>query len=75
MPVAPGITTTGEIALENEFETVGSIFYLKKGEGYAADTLADDRALILDTDKGLVVLLGCSHRGVVKTKSLNVITM
>ncbi len=67
MPIAPGITTTGEIALENDFETVGSIFYLKKGEGYAADTLADDRALILDTDKGLVVLLGCSHRGVVNT--------
>jgi len=67
MPIAPGITTTGEIALENDFEAVGSIFYLKKGEGYAADTLADDRALILDTVKGLVVLLGCSHRGVVNT--------
>ena len=67
IPIAPGITTTGEIPLENDFETVGSIFYLKKGEGHAADTLADDRALILDTDKGWVVLLGCSHRGVVNT--------
>jgi len=67
MPIAPGITTTGEIALENDFETVESIFYLQKEEGYTADTLADDRALILDTDKGLVVLLGCSHRGVVNT--------
>jgi len=67
MPIAPGITTTGEIALENDFETVESIFYLQKEEGYTADTLTDDRALILDTDKGLVVLLGCSHRGVVNT--------
>jgi 7,8-dihydropterin-6-yl-methyl-4-(beta-D-ribofuranosyl)aminobenzene 5'-phosphate synthase len=65
--IAPGITTTGEIPLENDFETVGSIFYLKKGEDYAADTLADDRALVLDTDKGSVVVLGCSHRGVVNT--------
>jgi len=65
--IAPGITTTGEIPLENDFETVGSIFTLKNGENYAADTLADDRALILDTDKGSVVLLGCSHRGVVNT--------
>ena len=32
-----------------------------------ADTLADDLALMLDTDKGLVVLLGCSHRGVINT--------
>ncbi|MGB5750151.1 MAG: MBL fold metallo-hydrolase [Desulfobacterales bacterium] len=67
VPIAPGITATGEIPLENDFETVGSIFFLKNGEDYTADTLADDRALILDTDKGLVVLLGCSHRGVVNT--------
>ena len=29
--------------------------------------MADDQALILDTKKGLVVLLGCSHRGVINT--------
>ncbi len=67
VPIAPGITTTGEIPLENDFEGVESIFYLKQGDVYGADTLADDRALILDTEKGWVVLLGCSHRGVVNT--------
>ena len=67
MPIAPGITTTGEIALENDFEAVEPGFHLKNGEDYPSDTLADDRALILDTAKGLVVLLGCSHRGVVNT--------
>ena len=67
VPIAPGITTTGEIALKNDFEAVESEFFLKNGENYAADSLADDRALILDTAKGLVVLLGCSHRGVVNT--------
>jgi 7,8-dihydropterin-6-yl-methyl-4-(beta-D-ribofuranosyl)aminobenzene 5'-phosphate synthase len=65
--IAPGITTTGEIAFENDFEAVEPEFHLKKGEDYPSDTLADDRALILDTEKGLVVLLGCSHRGVVNT--------
>ena len=40
---------------------------IKGGSKYSADTLPDDRALILDTEKGLVVLLGCSHRGVVNT--------
>jgi 7,8-dihydropterin-6-yl-methyl-4-(beta-D-ribofuranosyl)aminobenzene 5'-phosphate synthase len=65
--IAPGITTTGEITLGNDFEAVEPDFYLKNGENYPADTLADDRALILDTEKGLVVLLGCSHRGVVNT--------
>jgi 7,8-dihydropterin-6-yl-methyl-4-(beta-D-ribofuranosyl)aminobenzene 5'-phosphate synthase len=65
--LAPGITTTGTIPLSNEFEAVGSEFYLKNGDDFTADTLADDRALILDTKKGLVVVLGCSHRGVVNT--------
>jgi 7,8-dihydropterin-6-yl-methyl-4-(beta-D-ribofuranosyl)aminobenzene 5'-phosphate synthase len=31
------------------------------------DTLADDLALILKTGKGPVVVLGCSHRGVINT--------
>ncbi len=65
--LAPGITTTGEIPLENDFEAVGAEFRLKNGEDYTADTLADDRALVLDTAKGLVVVLGCSHRGVINT--------
>ena len=65
--IAPGMTTTGEIALENDFEGVESGFFLQNGEDYSADTLPDDRALILDTEKGLLVLLGCSHRGVVNT--------
>jgi len=65
--LAPGITTTGTIPLSNEFEAVGSEFYLKNGDDFTADILADDRALILDTAKGLVVVLGCSHRGVINT--------
>ncbi len=67
--IAPGIITTGEIALENDFEAIEPGFHLKNGADYPPDTLADDRALILDTAKGLVVLLGCSHRGVVNTLS------
>ena len=43
------------------------IFYIKKENELIADTLADDQAVILDTNKGLTVLLGCSHRGVINT--------
>ncbi|MGO8698975.1 MAG: hypothetical protein ACLQVY_14770 [Limisphaerales bacterium] len=32
-----------------------------------ADPLLDDQALFFDTPKGLVVLLGCGHAGVVNT--------
>jgi len=65
--ISPGVMTTGEIPLETDFEHVESVFYLKKENVVIADTLADDQAVILDTDKGLTVLLGCSHRGVINT--------
>jgi 7,8-dihydropterin-6-yl-methyl-4-(beta-D-ribofuranosyl)aminobenzene 5'-phosphate synthase len=65
--IAPGVMTSGEIALENDFEDGEPMFFLKTDEQVMPDTLADDQALILETDKGLVVLLGCSHRGVINT--------
>jgi len=65
--IAPGIMTTGEIPLETDFEGLKSVFYIKKEDAVIADALADDLALILDTEKGLTVLLGCSHRGVINT--------
>ena len=65
--IAPGVMTSGEIALENDFEDGEPMFFLKTDEQVMPDTLADDLALILETDKGLVVLLGCSHRGVINT--------
>jgi 7,8-dihydropterin-6-yl-methyl-4-(beta-D-ribofuranosyl)aminobenzene 5'-phosphate synthase len=65
--ICPGIMTTGEIPLENDFEGLESVFYIKNENGVVADTLADDQAVILDMDKGVTVLLGCSHRGVINT--------
>jgi 7,8-dihydropterin-6-yl-methyl-4-(beta-D-ribofuranosyl)aminobenzene 5'-phosphate synthase len=65
--ILPGIMTSGEIPLINDFEAVESGFFIKKDRVVNPDTLADDQALILDTEKGLVVLLGCSHRGVINT--------
>jgi 7,8-dihydropterin-6-yl-methyl-4-(beta-D-ribofuranosyl)aminobenzene 5'-phosphate synthase len=65
--IAPGLMTSGEIALANDFEVGEPIFFLKDNETVIPDTLADDQALIMDTAQGLVVLLGCSHRGVINT--------
>jgi len=65
--IAPGILTTGEIPLENDFESIEPDFFVEQQGQIMPDTLADDQALILDTRKGLVVLLGCSHRGVINT--------
>jgi 7,8-dihydropterin-6-yl-methyl-4-(beta-D-ribofuranosyl)aminobenzene 5'-phosphate synthase len=65
--IAPGIMTTGEIPLKNDFEQVESGFLVQASRQRKPDTLADDQALILDTHQGIMVLLGCSHRGVINT--------
>ena len=67
--ITPEILTTGEIPLEHEFEAVAKDFFVDRGGRKIQDTLADDLALILKTGKGPVVVLGCSHRGVINTLS------
>ena len=65
--IAPNILTTGEIPLESNFESVAQGFFVEKDGYQVRDTLADDQALILKTGKGPVVVLGCSHRGIINT--------
>ena len=65
--IARGVFTSGEIPQKNDFESIESQFFVQRDGEIIADPLADDQAVILDTQKGLVVLLGCSHRGVINT--------
>ena len=65
--ITPGVFTSGEIPRQNDFEYVESQFFVQRDGEVIPDPLADDQAVILDTVKGLVVLLGCSHRGVINT--------
>jgi len=64
--VVDGIFVTGEIARQNDFEDTGGRFFLDEACSQA-DPLPDDQALFFDTRKGVVVVLGCGHAGVVNT--------
>jgi len=65
--IAPGIITTGEIPMETDFEEVEAMFFKgPKGEE-VPDKILDDKALVLDTPKGTVVVFGCAHRGPINT--------
>jgi 7,8-dihydropterin-6-yl-methyl-4-(beta-D-ribofuranosyl)aminobenzene 5'-phosphate synthase len=64
------IATSGRVPLENNLETVDDTLFLREGEGYVPDRVEDDQALFLKTDLGLIVLLGCAHRGVLNTLEL-----
>ena len=64
--VLDDIFVTGEIPRENTFEDTGGPFF-RDADSAQPDPLLDDQALFFDTQKGLVVLLGCGHAGVVNT--------
>ncbi len=61
------IMTTGEVPMVTAFETIDAKRFIKSENGWQADKVLDDLALILNTDSGLVVVLGCAHRGIVNT--------
>ncbi len=66
--LAEGITSTGEIPVTNDFEPIEpDRFFVKEGNGFQPDTLPDDQAVIVQTPEGLVVALGCGHRGLINT--------
>jgi len=61
------LMTTGEIPMSSGYEEIENNLFVKKAGKLHPDPLADDLALIVDTDFGLVVILGCAHRGIVNT--------
>jgi len=66
--ITEDILTTGEVPIVTDFETVGADYLLARvGDEYQLDTFTDDRALIVKTDVGLVVVLGCAHRCLINT--------
>jgi 7,8-dihydropterin-6-yl-methyl-4-(beta-D-ribofuranosyl)aminobenzene 5'-phosphate synthase len=65
--LSASIMTTGEVPLLTDYEDIASGLYVKEESGQREDTFPDDLALIIDTEFGLVVILGCAHRGIVNT--------
>jgi len=61
------VVTSGEIPMDNDFETIDPGLCVKEGDALVPDPLRDDQALFIKTDEGLVVVLGCGHRGIVNT--------
>jgi 7,8-dihydropterin-6-yl-methyl-4-(beta-D-ribofuranosyl)aminobenzene 5'-phosphate synthase len=66
--ITENIITTGEVNIVTDFEQVGEDYLMVKvGHEYRRDTCLDDRAVIVKTDKGLVIILGCAHRCLINT--------
>lgn len=64
--ISKNIFTTGEIEEKVNFEYMEAVFFVQdKEKNISQDPLLDDLSLIINTEKGLVVILGCAHRGTI----------
>jgi 7,8-dihydropterin-6-yl-methyl-4-(beta-D-ribofuranosyl)aminobenzene 5'-phosphate synthase len=66
LALAAGVSLTGPIPRITGYEDTGGPFFADP-DGARPDPIPDDLALWLRTDRGLVVIVGCSHAGVVNT--------
>lgn len=67
-PLAEGIFATGQIERTNQFERVPERFLTVKNERFVHDEILDDQALIINCGgKGLLIITGCAHAGVINT--------
>lgn len=66
LELMPGLSTTGEVERITDFEEVGMGFHtLQKGE-IQTDQMRDDISVVANIKgKGLVIVTGCSHAGIV----------
>ncbi len=57
---------TGPVPRKTPFETVGGDFYLDRS-CTKKDQITDDQSIFIETEKGLVICLGCCHSGIINT--------
>jgi 7,8-dihydropterin-6-yl-methyl-4-(beta-D-ribofuranosyl)aminobenzene 5'-phosphate synthase len=65
--ISDNVITTGEIPMVTDYEAIEPYLVVKEGNRFLPDKLLDDQALIINTRAGLVVILGCGHRGIINT--------
>ena len=65
--ITENIVTSGEIPFRNTYENVDPKLYVKEDGKLRPDSFSDDMALAVKTGLGLVIILGCAHRGMINT--------
>jgi len=68
--IAPGVWLTGPIARvhpEENWWSGGGGRVKRPDSTLAENNMPEDQALVLDTERGLVVLSGCGHAGIINT--------
>ncbi|MBN2619100.1 MAG: MBL fold metallo-hydrolase [Spirochaetales bacterium] len=63
--ISANMFVTGEIPRESSEDTGGPFFFDKEGE--KVDKIIDDEAIYITTPKGLIIITGCCHSGIINT--------
>jgi len=63
--IESGLWLTGRVPRQNDVERLDDHFQVEVDNQFVIDQFRDEQSLVLDTSKGLVILLGCSHVGVI----------
>ncbi|WP_304508518.1 MBL fold metallo-hydrolase [Anaerotignum sp.] len=63
--ISDDIALLGNIPSTVEFEEISKGLFIKNGNEISADMMTDEQVLVFDTEKGLIVFLGCSHPGII----------
>jgi 7,8-dihydropterin-6-yl-methyl-4-(beta-D-ribofuranosyl)aminobenzene 5'-phosphate synthase len=67
--IEPGMWLTGEVPRRTDYERGDKNQVVKSNEGYVNDNLLDDQSVVIETEKGLFIILGCCHSGIINTLS------
>ncbi|MHC1724490.1 MAG: MBL fold metallo-hydrolase [Syntrophobacteraceae bacterium] len=63
--VAPNVFVTGEVPRKTLFELGSPKFVVAQDGDWTPDPFLDDYSMVLKTSRGLVVVLGCAHAGII----------
>lgn len=63
--IEKGIFLTGEVSRHTTFEKPDPRLFQEIEGKLVQDLFLDDQSLVLDTEKGLILILGCAHSGMI----------
>ncbi len=67
MELLPGAWLTGPVPRRHPERNWNPGIQIRTPDGFREDSIPEDMSLVFNTDKGLVILAGCGHAGVVNT--------
>jgi len=65
--LSENVVASGEIPMITDFESIDPGLCVRVNGDAIPDPLRDDQAIFVKSSRGLLVILGCAHRGIINT--------